>query len=201
MSLPKSFFIRDDVVQLSKELLGKYLVTEWEGVRTVGKIVETEAYRGPEDKASHAWNNRRTKRTSVMFEEGGLAYVYLCYGVHHLFNVVTGPEGAPHAVLIRALEPVEGTDQMLERRNMQSIMPRLCAGPGSLSRAMGICTEHTGTALYQAHSPIQIEDWGETVSEENIIASPRVGVDYAAECALWKWRFRIKNSIWTSLPR
>jgi DNA-3-methyladenine glycosylase len=201
MALPKSFFIRDDVVQLSRELLGKYLVTEWEGVRTVGKIVETEAYRGPEDKASHAWNNRRTKRTSVMFEEGGLAYVYLCYGIHHLFNVVTGPEGAPHAVLIRALEPVEGTDQMLGRRKMEKIAPRLCAGPGSLSQAMGIHTEHTGTALYQARSPIQIEDRGETVSEENIIASPRVGVDYAAECALWNWRFRIKNSIWTSLPR
>jgi DNA-3-methyladenine glycosylase len=201
MALPKSFFIRDDVVQLSRELLGKYLVTEWEGVRTVGKIVETEAYRGPEDKASHAWNNRRTKRTAVMFEEGGVAYVYLCYGIHHLFNVVTGPEGAPHAILIRALEPVEQVETMLERRGMSRLNPRICAGPGSLSRAMGIRTEHTGKPLYVSDGPIRIEDRGETIPEENILATPRVGVDYAAECALWNWRFRIKNSKWTSLPR
>jgi len=201
MRLEKSFYLRDDVVQISKDLLGKYLVTEWDQVRTAGKIVETEAYRGPEDKASHAYGNRFTSRTKVMYEEGGLAYVYLCYGIHHLFNVVTGPKGKPHAVLIRALEPVESLDLMLERRGIKKLQPRLTAGPGSLSKAMGIQTAHSGFSLLEGDSPIWLEDRDEPIVPEQIQASPRVGVDYAEECALWNWRFRIKNSKWTSLPK
>ncbi|MBK7409300.1 MAG: DNA-3-methyladenine glycosylase [Saprospirales bacterium] len=201
MRLEKAFYLRDDVVQISKDLLGKYLVTDLEGIRAVGRIVETEAYRGPEDKASHAYGNRLTPRTQVMFEAGGLAYVYLCYGIHHLFNVVTGAEGQPHAVLIRALEPVEALDTMLLRRDMKAMKPRLTAGPGSLSKAMGIQTAHTGTSLVDPESPIWIEDRGDHLPASDILAGPRVGVDYAGECALWEWRFRIKNSTWTSLPR
>jgi DNA-3-methyladenine glycosylase len=201
MRLPQSFYLREDVVQISKDLLGKYLVTEIDGLRTVGRITETEAYRGPEDKASHAYGGRHTPRTRIMFEAGGRAYVYLCYGIHHLFNVVTGPQGMPHAVLIRALEPVEALDTMLQRRGMQRPLPRLTAGPGSMSKAMGIRTDHTGLSLLDSDSPIWIEDRGTTVPQTDILAGPRVGVDYAAECALWEWRFRIKDSKWTSLPK
>ena len=201
MLLPKSFYLHNDVVQISKDLLGKYLVSRIDGVKTVGKIVETEAYRGPEDKASHAYGNRKTKRTSIMFEEGGRAYVYLCYGMHHLFNVVTGPEGMPHAVLVRALEPMEAIDQMLRRRGLDRVQPRLTAGPGSLCKAMGIERTLTGTSLLSTQGHIWIEDRGLQIEEDQIISSPRVGVDYAGECALWDWRFRIKDSKWTSLPR
>ncbi len=196
--LTKSFYIRTDILQISQELLGKWLVTNFDGNKTVGKIVETEAYRAPEDKACHAYNNRKTERTKVMFREGGTAYVYLCYGIHHLFNVVTAKEGMAHAILIRAVEPVENLTLMLERRKMKSIKPQLTAGPGVLTKALGINTGHTGLSLVEENSPIWIEDSGEMIDKENIIASPRVGVAYAEECALWDWRFRIKNSKWTS---
>ena len=194
--LPKSFYRRDNVLQISKELLGKHLITNFEGQKTVGKIVETEAYRGPEDRACHAWNNRRTKRTETMFSEGGVAYVYLCYGIHHLFNVVTGFKDIPHAVLIRAVEPVDGIDIMLTRRKASLLKPSLTAGPGSLSKALGITTSHNAVDLNA--NQIWIEDAGISISEENIIASPRVGVAYAKEDALLPWRFRIKGSKCTS---
>ena len=196
--LPKTFYTREDVVQIARELLGKYLVTEFDGQRTAGKIVETEAYRGPDDKACHAWMNRRTHRTGIMFAEGGHAYVYLCYGIHHLFNIVTGKKDMPHAILVRAIEPTDNVELMLERRNLAKLAPRLTAGPGSLTQALGIRTQHTGLSLVATGSPIWLEDRGEEVSEEDIIASPRVGVDYAGECALWDWRFRVRGSRWTS---
>ena len=131
--LPKSFYTRTDVVQISKDLLGKHLVTNFDGQRTVGKIVETEAYRAPDDKACHAHLNRFTKRTQVMFEEGGVAYVYLCYGIHHLFNIVTAKEGMAHAILVRGIEPVENVELMMERRGMDKLKTQLTAGPGVLS--------------------------------------------------------------------
>ena len=196
--LPKSFYARTDVVQVSKDLLGKSLVTNFNGQRTVGKIVETEAYRAPDDKACHAYNNRRTKRTEIMFKEGGCAYVYLCYGIHHLFNVVTGPKDMAHAVLIRGIEPIDGLETMLKRRNQTKLKSNLTAGPGILSKALGISTQHTGLSLLSAKSNIWIEDHGIDIAADEIIASPRVGVAYAEECALWPWRFRMKDSKWTS---
>jgi DNA-3-methyladenine glycosylase len=196
--LPKSFYTRTDVVQISKELLGKLLVTNFEGQHTSGIIVETEAYRGPDDKACHAHMNRFTKRTQTMFEEGGVAYIYLCYGIHHLFNVVTAQKNMPHAVLVRAVEPVEGIPLMQSRRNMDKLQRRLTAGPGILSKALGINKTYTGSSLLVQKSGIWIEDIDQTISEEQIIASPRVGVDYAEDHALWPWRFRIKDSKWTS---
>ena len=196
--LPKSFYIREDVVQVSKDLLGKFLVTNFDNQLTVGKIVETEAYRAPDDKACHAHNNKRTKRTEVMFAEGGVAYVYLIYGMYHLFNVVTAKEDMAHAVLIRGVEPVENVDTMLQRRSFTKLKNNLTAGPGTLSMALGINKEHTGISLLNKKSPIWIEDRGIIISEKNIIASPRVGVGYAEECALWNWRFRVKDSKWTS---
>ncbi len=197
-TLPIQFFTHPNPVQVAKDLLGKYLVTHFEGEITSGKIVETEAYRAPDDRACHAFANRRTTRTEVMFAEGGRAYVYLCYGIHHLFNVVTGPADAAHAVLIRAIEPIDNVELMLARRQMVKLERRLTAGPGALTEALGIRTAHTGLSLLDPTGPIWLEDRGEVVLEENIVASPRVGVAYAKECADWPWRFRIKDSPWTS---
>ena len=198
MRLQSAFYLREDVVQISKDLLGKYLVTNFDNQMTVGKIVETEAYRAPDDKACHAYNNKRTKRTETMFEAGGIAYVYLCYGIHHLFNVVTAPKDMAHAVLIRGIEPIENVDVMLQRRGFSKLKNNLTAGPGTLTKALGISTVHTGVNFLDKKSPIWIEDRGEDVLEKNIITSPRVGVGYAEECALWDWRFRVKDSKWTS---
>jgi DNA-3-methyladenine glycosylase len=196
--LKAPFYQREDVVQISKDLLGKVLVTHFDNVKTAGKIVETEAYRGPDDKASHAFNNRFTNRTKVMYENGGLAYIYLCYGIHHLFNVVTAKKGMAHAVLIRALEPLEEIDMMLMRRNFDQLKPQLTAGPGVMSKALGIKSAHTGMNMTHPNSKIWIEDRNIIVKPQNIIHSPRVGVDYAEECAAWNWRFRIAGNIWTS---
>ncbi len=196
--LDATFYTRTDVVQVAKDLLGKTLVTTFDGIRTSGMIVETEAYRAPDDKACHAYSNKRTKRTEVMFHEGGCAYVYLCYGIHHLFNVVTGTEGLAQAVLIRAIQPVDGIDTMLARRKMTKIATRLSAGPGTLSQALGIQTQHTGLSLIDKNSPIWIENTEQTYTEQDITASPRVGVGYAEECASWNWRFRVKDNQWTS---
>lgn len=192
------FYQRTDVVDLSKELLGKVLVTQFDDQTTAGMIVETEAYRAPDDKACHAHLNRFTERTKVMFEAGGVAYVYLCYGIHHLFNVVTGHEGMAHAILIRAVEPLEGIDEMLVRRGFEKLKPQLTAGPGVMSKALGIHKSMTGSSLVDSDSAMYIEDRGITVSPDEIIASPRVGIDYAEECAAWPWRFRIRNNRWTS---
>jgi DNA-3-methyladenine glycosylase len=199
--LPLHFFTRPDPVQVAKDLLGKYLVTHFDGAITAGKIVETEAYRAPDDRACHAFGNRRTARTEVMFGAGGRAYIYLCYGIHHLFNVVTGPEGMAHAVLIRGIEPTDNVDFMLERRGMDKLHPRLTAGPGALTRALGIHTSQSGLSLLDPAGLFWLEDRGEVVLEENIIAGPRVGVAYAKECAAWPWRFRIKGSVWASPAR
>ncbi len=189
--LLREFYVRPSVVQIAKDLLGKYLLTRLEDTATGGMIVETEAYAGPEDRASHAYNSRRTSRTEIMFHEGGVAYVYLCYGIHHLFNIVTNVEGIPHAILIRAIEPSDGIDQMLLRRNMKEVSPKLSGGPGTLTQALGIKTTQTQTDL--TGEQIWLEDRGFLVPEDKIIAGPRVGVSYAGEDAENPWRFQLKN--------
>lgn len=196
--LPASIFSEEDVVLLAQYFLGKLLVTYLDGVLTSGRIVETEAYRGPEDQASHAYANKKTQRTRVMFEEGGKAYVYLCYGIHHLFNVVTGKAGVPHAVLVRAVEPVENVEVMLKRRRMEILTPRLTAGPGVLSQALGIQVAFSGVDMRKMHSHVWLEDRGEEVGVADILSSARVGVEYAKEHASLPWRFRIKDCRWTS---
>ena len=195
--LPAAFYRHEDVLSIGKSLLGKYLCTNLEGVYTCGMIVETEAYRAPEDKASHAYKNKRTPRTETMFQPGGIAYIYLCYGIHHLFNVVTGPPGFAHAVLIRAVEPVEGIDIMLQRRGLSTLSPRLTAGPGSMSKALGIHTGLNRTILTKDAS-IWIEDRENSESPLNIISGPRIGVGYAEECATWNWRYYLENNPWVS---
>lgn len=184
--LPRSFYTRPDVVRIARELLGKVLVTHMDGVRTAGMISETEAYAGSTDRASHAFDGRRTSRNEPMYGIGGTAYVYLCYGIHHLFNVVTNVEDVPHAVLIRAVEPLEGTDIMRLRR---APAQPTTTGPGTLSQALGIKTRHSGLDLLGAR--IWIEDHGNVIRKSRIIIGPRVGVDYAGEDALLPYRFRI----------
>jgi len=184
------------VVQIAKELLGKVLVTRFDGLTTSGIIVETEAYAGAGDKASHAYGGRRTARTETMYRMGGVAYVYLCYGIHHLFNVVTNMEDIPHAVLIRAIEPIEGIDIMLERRGKSKLVPSLTAGPGAMSSALGIHTKHTGSRL--SGGEIIIEDRGIVVKKKEIISGTRVGVAYAEEDAYLPYRFLIKDNPYVS---
>ncbi len=199
MKLTAAFYTRSDVVQIAKDLLGKFLVTNINGQITSGMIVETEAYCGRNDEACHANNGRRTKRTEIMFQEGGKAYVYLCYGIHHLFNVTTNINGLADAVLVRGLEPIDGLDHMMKRRNMKTPKSNLSAGPGSLSKALGITTTLYGQDL--AGNVIWIENRGINLYPKDIEAGKRVGVDYAHEDALKPWRFVVKNSIWMSKPR
>ena len=189
MKLATEFYLRDDVVAISRELLGKVLCTNINGVRTEAIITETEAYAGIADKASHAYGDRRTKRTEAMYGPGGTAYVYLCYGIHHLFNVVTNVEGVPHAVLVRAGKPVEGLDEILLRRNRVKVDKNLMGGPGTVSQALGIKTDMTGTSLRGRR--IWIEDRGMTVLDTDVSVGPRVGVDYAQEDAARPYRFAL----------
>lgn len=196
MILPESFYTRKDVVKIAQELLGKVLVTNIDSIYTSGMIVETEAYAGAADKASHAHGNRRTKRTEIMFWQGGMAYVYLCYGIHHLFNVVTNVRDVPHAVLIRAVEPLEGIEHMLERRGKEKLTPSLTAGPGAMSMALGIHTSQTGKSLLD--NEIYIEDRGFRIPSKDIVTSTRVGVAYAQDDAYLPYRFSIRGNKYVS---
>jgi len=183
--LSPSFYLREDVVQISKDLLGKVLVTNIDGQITSGINVETEAYRAPDDKACHAHLNRFTKRTKVMFEKGGTTYIYLCYGIHHLFNIVTAKEGMAHVVLVRAIEPLENIKVMLKRRGFEVLKPQLSAGPGVMSKALGISKRYNGIDMNQADAEIWIEDHDIKINAEAIIESPRVGIDYAEEVMMF----------------
>lgn len=196
--LPYSFYQQEDVVDLAIQFLGKQLFTLIDGKLTGGTIVETEAYNGITDKASHAYGNRFTPRTATMYEAGGVTYVYLCYGIHHLLNVVTGSKSNPQAVLIRAIEPLEGIEMMLERRNMLHLAPRITAGPGSVAKALGVDKNLNAKDLLG--DEIWIENNGIQVKSALIVSSPRVGVDYAEDHALLPWRFYIKGNQYVSKP-
>lgn len=189
MKVPLDFYIREDVVQISQDLLGQVLCTRIDDQVTKAIITETEAYAGTKDKASHAYAGRRTKRTEPLYARGGTAYIYLCYGIHHLFNVVTNEAETPHAVLIRAGNPVEHSDLMQERRKKQQVDKTLLAGPGSLSQALGITIDFTGVSLLG--NRIWIEDHGYPIDKEQIVTGPRVGIDYAGEDAARPYRFMI----------
>ena len=178
---------------VSRGLLGKVLCTAIGGEVTKAIIMETEAYAGVSDRASHAYGGRRTQRTEPMYAAGGVAYVYLCYGIHHLFNVVTGAQDIPHAVLVRAGYPLLGVDTMLRRRHKQAVDKSLLAGPGSSSQALGIRTDMTGTSL-QGHC-IWIEDHDIDFREDAVRVTPRIGVDYAAEDALRPYRFLVDQGL------
>jgi DNA-3-methyladenine glycosylase len=185
--LKRAYYQEEDVVALAKDLLGKTLYTRINGKVTGGIITETEAYAGEIDKASHAYGGRRTARTEPIFAKGGTAYVYLCYGIHHLFNIVTNKVDVPHAVLVRAVRPVEGIREILRRRKQTKLAKNTAGGPGTVSQALGITTELTGADLTK--NTIWLQDDGIKVIEKKIISGPRIGVDYAGEDAKLPYRF------------
>ncbi len=194
-----SFYDRPDVVEIARDLLGKVLVTQLDDIRTSGRIVETEAYAGVGDRACHGFAGKRTARTEDLFADAGTAYVYICYGMHHLFNVVTNKKDIPHAVLIRALEPLEGIDYMLKRAGKPTADFTLTKGPGNLARAMGISKLHTGIHLLS--DEIFIEDDGFRYPEENIVVTKRIGVESAREDALLPYRFIVKGNPYVSAKK
>jgi DNA-3-methyladenine glycosylase len=195
MKLPREFYTRPDVLEVARDLLGtKLVVPNRSGKRTAGIIVETEAYRGPEDRASHAWNGRRTNRTETMYGIGGTAYVYFVYGMYNQFNVITNEENLPHAVLVRAVEPVEGLDVMRRRRPGRSEY-ELTSGPGRLCIALGIDRGLDKADLLGDR--VWIEE-GVSVSPRQIARGPRIGIDYAEKWKDKPWRFWIKNNPFVS---
>ncbi|MBQ3447172.1 MAG: DNA-3-methyladenine glycosylase [Synergistaceae bacterium] len=189
--LGRSFYARDTCT-VARELIGKILVHDSNEGRTSGIIVETEAYRGPEDKAAHSYVGKRTARTEIMYHEGGLAYVYLIYGMHCCFNVTASVPGKPEAVLIRALEPAEGVDIMLRRRGMSDTR-KLCNGPGKLCKAMGITREHYGADL--CGDELYVADVGK---EFRVGTSERVNIDYAEEWRFVQWRYFAEGNAFVS---
>lgn len=191
--LPESFYQRNQVTTIAKQLLGKKLVTNILGRRSAGLIVETEAY-SYRERGCHAYDNKMTNRNKVMFEAGGVAYVYLCYGIHHLFNVVTNKCGVADAVLIRALEPDEGEEWMMDRMQVKSLK-RITSGPGKLTKALGI--DRTFDGKYLNSAEVWIEE-GERVSSRQMVASARIGIDYAGKDAFLPWRFSIRDNAWVS---
>jgi DNA-3-methyladenine glycosylase len=198
MKLPATYYLSNDVVALSRDLLGKYLFTSIDGEVTGGYVVETEAYNGVIDRASHAYGNRKTRRTETMFMAGGIAYVYLIYGIHEMFNIVTSTEGNPQAILIRAIDPTEGIEIMMARRNMPVLKPNITMGPGSVAKALDISRKMNACSLQGDH--VWIEDRGLTFPDESIAAVPRIGVAYAKEDALLPYRFYVKGNPYVSKP-
>lgn len=194
--LPLSFYQQDNVVNLAQKLVGKVLCTHFDDTLTSGVITETEAYCGRGDKACHANNGTRTNRTETMYQAGGIAYVYLCYGIHHLFNVVTNAADKADAILVRAIQPLDGKECMLARRDSTDVRPSLTAGPGRLTQALGISTDYDGTNL--TGNQIWIEDRNINLSGDALTATKRVGVDYAGEDAQLPWRFYPAESKWVS---
>jgi DNA-3-methyladenine glycosylase len=198
LKLKEEYYLNEDVVSLAKDLLGKILYTRIDNEITAGIIVETEAYFGIKDKASHAYGGRRTNRTETMYSNGGIAYVYLCYGMHNLFNIVSSKENDPHAVLIRGIEPLVGIDIIEQRRNMPHTKGAISAGPGSAAKALGI--DKTFNAKNLTGDEIWIEDHAIRYLDEDIAATPRVGIAYAKEHALLPWRFFVKGNKYVSKP-
>jgi len=195
-SIPLKYFQTDDVLYLSPDLIGKFIFTRLENQLVGGMVVETEAYRAPDDKASHAYGLRRKKRNQVMYHQGGCVYVYICYGIYPLLNVVTNQHDIPHAILIRAIEPLTGIETMLKRRGKARVDRSVTAGPRILSIALEVNKSLSGVLL--TGPEIWLEDRELKFSEEEILAGPRVGISYAQEHARLPWRFRIKNHPYTN---
>ena len=194
--VPLSFYQRKDVVKIAKELLGKIVVTNFEGKITSGRIVETEAYIGIIDKASHSFAGRRTARNEHMYSAAGTAYIYICYGMHQMLNVVTNDKEIPDAILIRAVEPIEGIEIMLQRTGKAKADKTLTRGPGNVGKALGIFKHHSG--LYLLDEEIFLLDDGKKMPEENIGVSKRIGVESAGADALLPYRFYVKGNKYVS---
>jgi DNA-3-methyladenine glycosylase len=189
MKLKKEFYRNEDVVEVAMQLLGKVLYTNIGGIKTAGIITETEAYCQSE-RGSHAYGGKRTPRTEIMFQSGGFAYVYLCYGMYYLFNVVTGTKDHAQAVLVRGIEPYYGIETILKRRNTDKLSKNLCNGPGKVCAALGINKSHYGADL--SSNIIWIEEKKIKVKKNQIIITPRIGIHYAGEDAQRLWRFELQ---------
>lgn len=194
IKLPRDFYTRPNVLHVARDLLGKLLVVPKSGKRVSGRIVEVEAYRGPKDRAAHSYGGRRTRRTEPMFGVGGTAYVFFVYGMYYQFNVVTNIVDTPHAVLIRAVEPVEGIELMRKRRSGQADH-NLTNGPGKLCIAMDIDRRFDGDDLLG--KKVWLEE-GVKIPRSRIVSGPRIGIDYAAEWKDKPWRFWIKDNPFVS---
>jgi DNA-3-methyladenine glycosylase len=197
--VPLSFYSRKDVIQIAKDLLGKIIVTNIKGEIASARIVETEAYIGITDKASHSYNGRRTARNEHMYYGPGTAYVYICYGMHNMFNIVTNKKGVPDAILIRAVEPVEGIDIMLQRTGKKKGDPKITRGPGNVGKALGICKHHSG--LFLLEEEIYLADDRFKIPEYQIGISKRIGVESAGADALLPYRFYVKGNKYVSGKR
>ncbi len=194
--LPAEFYERANVLEIARDLLGKILITKFDGILTSGRIVETEAYIAITDRASHSYNGKRTSRNEHMYAEPGISYVYICYGMHHLFNVTTNKKGIPDAVLIRAVEPVQGIDIMLQRTGKSKLDNTLTRGPGNVGKALGISKNHSGLNL--SGNKIFIADDNISYTANEIGASPRIGVESAGDAALYPYRFFVKGNKFVS---
>ncbi len=196
--LPVEFYQQDDVVSIARQLLGKHVYSLIDGSLTGGIIVETEAYRGPDDRGSHAYNDKRTPRNEMMYSAGGVAYMYICYGIHDMLNIVTGAHGISHAALIRAIEPIEGLDIMRARRGIFNQDRRLCQGPGALAKALGLTKLHNGADLQG--DDVWLTDEGITYSDDEVIASARVGMNFDGPYKTIPWRFYVRGNQFVSRP-
>jgi DNA-3-methyladenine glycosylase len=194
--VPLSFYDRKDVVKIAEELLGKIIVTKIDGFVTSGRIVETEAYVGISDKASHSFSGRRTAKNEHMYSAPGTAYVYICYGMHQMMNIVTNEKEIPDAVLIRAIEPLEGIDIMLQRTGKGQLDKTLTRGPGNVGKALGIFKHHSG--LHLLDEQIYLLDDGQKILKENIGISKRIGVESAGADGLLPYRFFVKGNKYVS---
>jgi DNA-3-methyladenine glycosylase len=195
--LPLAFFQRPDVLLTARELLGKHVCTLLDGELTTGRIVETEAYRHEGDPSITLHLQRKARQAQALYQPGGHAYLYTVYRVHTLFNITAHDADHPDAIIIRAIEPLEGVEVMLRRRGLAKVARNLTAGPGVLSQALGLTPALNGEPLTGPR--IWLENAGENISEENIVASSRVGLEYAGdEAVALPWRFRVKDSKWTS---
>jgi len=196
-TLPLAFYQRPDVLTIARELLGKHVFTRLAGELTGGRIVETEAYRHEGDPSITLHLQRKAKQAQALYQPGGHAYLYTVYRVHTLFNLTVNDAAHPDAVLIRAIEPLEGIDTMLRRRGLAKVARNLTAGPGVLSQALGLTPALNGELL--TGPTIWLEDAGEIITDDNVLASSRVGLEYAGdEAVALPWRFRVKDSKWTS---
>lgn len=196
MKLPRSFYEREDTLRIARDLLGKVLVVPDETGKIVsGRIVETEAYLGGPDKAAHAFQNRRTKRTEILYGSGGYAYIFLIYGIYHQLNIVAGMKEMPHCILVRGIEPVNGLEIMRERRGIKDNTENLTNGPGKLCIAFSIDKSHYGADL--CGDRIWIET-GDSIVESEIASGRRIGIGYAEEFAEKPWRFWVKQNPFVS---
>lgn len=197
--LPVDFYQQSDVVSVARQLLGKHVYSLINGNLTGGIIIETEAYRGPDDRGSHAFNNKRTPRNEMMYRAGGVAYMYICYGIHDMLNIVTGTDGMSHAALIRAIKPTEGLEIMRIRRGIFDQDRRLCQGPGALAKALGLTKLHNGEDLQG--EALWLTDEGTNFDDDQVIASARVGMNFDGPFKTIPWRFYVRGNPYVSRPR